>query len=286
MRAYEIITEIRSMPVPGIQSGYPGRSMEDRKTRGEDFIGKYDNYYTVWNAYPERPEGSPHALGAKARDYELEVMDDTDTIVLELQLHARELDDTMPDGSIKQTLPGHQVSYVAKTPEGIGSDINMVDFYKWVMNTLQTALISDKAQSKGGESIWRRLASDPDIDVFAHNINSVKQGDDYSNWSQVDEFGDADSFDTWEESDQEIVRQANSARKSAGYWHFDDAEREIRQQARPYGELSQKEVEAQIYKLAVIEDAIRKEAKEARKEVRNQADTVLFAVPSNRSMHN
>jgi len=285
MRAYEIITEIRVEPVPGIQSGYPGRSKEDREKRGEDFIGKYDNYYNVWNAYPDRPEGSPHALGAKARDYELEVMDDTDTIVLELQLRAQELDDTMQDGSIKQTLPGHQVSYVAKTPEGTGSDINMIDFYKWVMNTLQTALISDKTQSKGGESIWRRLASDPDIDVFAHNIDSVKQGDDYSNWSQVDEFGDADSFDTWEESDQEIVRQANSARKSAGYWYFDDAERDIQQSARD-GKISSEEAKAQIYKLAVIEDEIRKEAKEARKEVRNQANTVLFAVPSNRSMHN
>ena len=278
MRAYEIITEIRDVIVTGIQPGMPGRSMEEREKRGDDFIGKYDNYYNVWNAYPERPDRSLH-------DYELEVMDDTDTIVLELQLRAQELDDTMPDGSIKQTLPGHQISYVAKTPEGIGSDINMIDFYKWVMNTLQTALISDKTQSKGGESIWRRLASDPDIDVFAHNINSIKQGDDYSNWSQVDEFGDADSFDTWEESDREIVRQANSARKSAGYWHFDDAEREIQQSARD-GKISSEEAKAQIYKLAVIEDAIRKEAKEARKEVQNQANTVLFAVPSNRSMHN
>ena len=286
MRAYEIITEIRAMPVPGIQPGMPGHSMEEREKRGDDFIGKYDNYYNVWNAYPERPEGSPHALGAKARDYELEVIDDTDTIVLELQLRARELDDTMPDGSIKQSLRGHQVVYVAKTPEGAGSDINMVEFYKWIMSTLQTALISDKTQSEGGASIWRRLAGDPDVDVFAHNKDPIKQGDVYSNWSQVDEFGDADSFDTWEMSDQEIINQANSRRKSAGYWHFDDAEREIRQQARPYGEMSRKEVEAQIHKLAVIEDEIRKEAREARKEVRNQAGTVLFAVPSDRSMHN
>jgi hypothetical protein len=94
MRAYEIITEIRDVIVTGIQPGMPGRSMEEREKRGDDFIGKYDNYYNVWNAYPERPDRSLH-------DYELEVMDDTNTIVLELQLRAQELNDTMPDGSIR-----------------------------------------------------------------------------------------------------------------------------------------------------------------------------------------
>ena len=70
----------------------------------------------------------------------------------------------------------------------------MVDFYIWIMNTLSTAIMSDSKQSKGGTSIWNRLSNDPRVDVFAYSPNT-------SEFSQVDDEGDADKWDTWADAD-------------------------------------------------------------------------------------
>ena len=110
------------------------------------------------------------------------------------------------------------------------------------MNKLGTALISDNKQSKGGASIWKRLASDPRVDVFAY---SYKYG-----FGQTDDEGDADQWNTWAGTDQEDVDYANYRRK-----------------------------------LGHPEKEIRSDVIAARRELSAEDDNVLFAVPSNRSMH-
>ena len=93
-------------------------------------------------------------------------------------------------GNDGQEVSGSNVKFIQKVPEGVGSDIDMVDFYIWIMDKLNTALISDSKQSKGGASIWKRLSDDPRIDVFAYSPNT-------NEFSQVDDEGEADLWNTW-----------------------------------------------------------------------------------------
>ena len=86
-----------------------------------------------------------------------------------MELKHRTLSDKESNPETGQSIDGHRVHFVQKVPEGVGSDINMVDFYIWLINKLSTAIISDSKQSKGGASIWKRLASDPRVDVFAYS---------------------------------------------------------------------------------------------------------------------
>jgi hypothetical protein len=166
---------------------------------------------------------------------------------------------------------------VEKTPDGPGSEINMVDFYIWIMKTLGTAMISDSKQSKGGASIWKRLASDPRVNVFGYSPATSKI-------SQVDAEGDADLWDTWAGSDKEIVDQANSARKSAGYVTIDDAFEKIKL-ALDAGKMTSEDAIKRMKEVKTIENEIRKEANDARKTNSEAVHHMLFAVPSNTSMH-
>ena len=265
MRACEIITEIYNLSVDSFDTGHQGPSPKGRKENNQIFLGLYDNNYPVWTK-------DLRMQGETNHEYEIEVTTKRKpyTVVVRMDLTPFMMTDE------KQEVDGSMVSMIQKIPKGVGSDINMVDFYIWIMKTLDTAIISDNKQSKGGASIWKRLASDPRVDVFGYSAAT-------SEFSQVDDEGDADNWDTWEIDDQEIVDQANSARKSAGYVTLDDAERMWHKAVRD-GKISLEDAKAEIYKLAVIEDEIRKEAGEARTKTSDR--TVLFAVPSNRSMHN
>ena len=275
MRAREIITEIYYLDVNRFEpddydTGLSGGDLspKDRKENNQMLLGRYKGY-SVWTR-------DLRMQGETNHEYDIEVTTKRKpyTVVIRMELRPY----IMYSEQQKLDVNGSKILMVEKIPDGPGSEINMVDFYIWIMNTLGTAMISDNKQSKGGASIWKRLASDPRANVFAYSPTT-------NEFSQVNNEGDADNWDTWEISDKEIVDQANSARKSAGYVTLDDAEREIRQSARA-GKMSSEEAKAQIYKLAVIEDEIRKEADEARKANSKAVPHMLFAVPSNRSMHN
>ena len=153
----------------------------------------------------------------------------------------------------------------------------MVDFYIWIMKTLGTAIISDSKQSKGGASIWKRLASDPRVNVYGYSPAT-------SEFSQVDDEGDADKWDTWQELDQDVIDQAKSARKSAGYVTVDDAFEKIKL-ALDSGKMSSDDAIKRMKEVKTIENEIRKEANDARKVNSEAIHHMLFAVPSNRSIH-
>ena len=221
MRAREIISEIQDWNVEGMYAGQYGLPSEKREELNQILLGTYDNYYKVWT-HDLRQVGVP-------TDYDIEVIteeiphpfvtsdniDDHDLqrkfdgpreyVVLKMELKHRTLSDKESNPETGQSIDGHRVHFVQKVPEGVGSDINMVDFYIWIMNKLSTAIISDSKQSKGGASIWKRLASDPRVDVFAY---SYKYG-----FGQTDDEGDADQWNTWAGTDQEDVDYANYRRK-------------------------------------------------------------------------
>ena len=177
-------------------------------------------------------------------DYDLQRKFDgpREYVVLKMELKHRTLSDKESNPETGQSIDGHRVHFVQKVPEGVGSDINMVDFYIWIINKLGTAIISDSKQSKGGASIWKRLASDPRVDVFAY---SYKYG-----FGQTDDEGDADKWNTWAGTDQEVVDDAK-LRRELGH--------------------PEKEIKSDVIS--------------ARRELGAERDNVLFAVPSNRSMH-
>ena len=258
MRAREIITEIEDWNVEGMYAGQYGLPSEKRKELNQILIGTYDDYYKVWTR-DLREVGVP-------TDYDIEVIteeiphpfvtpdniDDHDLqrkfdgpreyVVLKMELKHRTLSDKESNPETGQSIDGHRVHFVQKVPAGVGSDINMVDFYIWIINKLGTAIISDSKQSKGGASIWKRLASDPRVDVFAY---SYKYG-----FGQTDDEGDADKWNTWAGTDQEVVDDAK-LRRELGH--------------------PEKEIKSDVIS--------------ARRELGAERDNVLFAVPSNRSMH-
>ena len=268
MRAHEIITEIYYLDVGRYDTGHQGSSPQARKENNQILLGRYKGY-SVWSR-------DLRMQGETNHEWDIEVTTKREPYIVVVRMDLSPY--IMYSEHQKLDINGSKVDLVQKTPEGVGSEINMVDFYIWIMNILGTAIISDSKQSKGGASIWKKLANDPRVDIFGYSPTT-------NEFSQVNDDADADNWDTWQGSEDEIVNQANSARKSAGYVTLDDAEREIQQSARD-GKMSSEEAKAQIYKLAVIEDQIRKEADEARKTNREAVPNMLFAVPSNRSMHN
>ena len=261
MRAREIISEIRDVPqvpklYPGdIENGLTGSgaSSRDRKARNQIFLGKYKKY-NVWT-HDLRQEGDT------SYQYDIEVTTPRRPYIVGLNLELKPA--TMYIKKQKQNVEGHRVSYVVKMPDGPGSEIDVVDFYIWVMNTLGTTLISDSRQSKGGASIWKRLASDPRIDVFGYSPRTLEI-------SQVDSEGDADLWNTWAGSDKEIVDQANSARKSA--WGTTDIGKAIWQvhKDRHDGVISKEEAEQKQEEIRAQERAISKEADDARQEITDE----------------
>ena len=68
----------------------------------------------------------------------------------------------------KQDVEGHRVSYVVKMPDGPGSEIDVVDFYIWVMNTLGTTLISDSIKTNPITDLHNNLS----IGIDNNNIHS------------------------------------------------------------------------------------------------------------------
>ena len=276
MRAREIISEIRDVPqvpklYPGdIENGLTGSgaSSRDRKARNQIFLGKYKKY-NVWT-HDLRQEGDTSYY------YDIEVTTPRRPYTVGLNLELKPT--TMYIKKQKQDVEGHRVSYVVKMPDGPGSEIDVVDFYIWVMNTLGTTLISDSRQSKGGASIWKRLAGDPRVDVFGYSPITLEI-------SQVDSEGDADLWDTWAGSDKEIVDQANSARKSA--WGTIDIDKAIWQVHKDWhdGVITKEEAKQKQEKIRAQELAIRKEADDARQKITDEGHHILFAVPSNKSKH-
>ena len=276
MRAREIISEIRDAPqVPKLHPGDienglhgSGASSRDRKARNQIFLGKYKKY-NVWT-HDLRQEGDTSYY------YDIEVTTPRRPYTVGLNLELKPT--TMYIKKQKQDVEGHRVSYVVKMPDGPGSEIDVVDFYIWVMNTLGTTLISDSRQSKGGASIWKRLAGDPRVDVFGYSPITL-------GISQVDSEGDADLWDTWAGSDKEIVDQANSARKSA--WGTIDIDKAIWQVHKDWhdGVITKEEAKQKQEKIRAQELAIRKEADDARQKITDEGHHILFAVPSNKSKH-
>jgi hypothetical protein len=274
MRAREIITEIRELPVNRFEpddydTGLSGGDLSpnDRKENNQILLGRYKGYL-VWTRDLRMQGDTNH-------EYDIEVTTKRApyTVVISMELRPY----IMYSKQQKLDIDGSKVHMVEKIPAGPGSEINMVDFYIWIMNTLDTAMISDNKQSKGGASIWKRLASDPRANVFAYSPAA-------SEFSQVDDEGDADKWDTWQGSDQEVVDQANSARKSAGYVTLDDAFKKIKL-ALDTGKMTSEDAIKRMKEVKTIENKIRKEADEARKANTEAIPYMLFAVPSNRSMH-
>ena len=179
----------------------------------------------------------------------------------------------------QQKVKGHTVSWVQKVPEGIGSEINMQDFYIWLMHTFNTAIISDSTQSKGGASIWKKLAKDPRVDMFGYSPEGKGK------FSQVDAEGDADLWDTWTRDDQEIVDQANSARKSA--WGTIEIDKAVWQVHKDWneGKISKEEAKQKEAEMRQQEMDIRQAANDSRDETEYTRRNQIFIVPSNRSMH-
>ena len=261
MRAREIISEIQQLLNIDRAGRYPGQyglPSEKRKELNQILLGTYDDYYQVWTR-DLREVGIPTNYDIDVITKEIphpfvtpDNIDDHDLqrkfdgpreyVVLKMELKHRTLSDKESNPETGQSIDGHRVHFVQKVSKGIGSDINVIDFYIWIMNKLGTALISDNKQSKGGASIWKRLASDPRVDVFAY---SYKYG-----FGQTDDEGDADQWNTWAGTDQEDVDYANYRRK-----------------------------------LGHPEKEIRSDVIAARRELSAEDDNVLFAVPSNRSMH-
>ena len=145
MRAREIITEFEDWNVEGMYAGQYGLPSEKRKELNQILIGTYDDYYKVWTR-DLREVGGP-------TDYDIEVIteeiphpfvtpdniDDSDLqrkfdgpreyVVLKMELKHRTLSDKESNPETGQSIDGHRVHFVQKVPEGVGSDINMVDFY-------------------------------------------------------------------------------------------------------------------------------------------------------------
>jgi len=174
---------------------------------------------------------------------------------------------------------GKRVSWVQKTPEGAGSEINMVEFYIWLMNTFNTAIVSDYTQSKGGASIWKKLAKDPRVDMFGYSPEGKGK------FSQVDAEGDADLWDTWTRDDKEIVDQAQSARKSA--WGTTELDQAVWQVHKDWneGKISKEEAKQKEAEMRQQEMDIRQAVYDARDETEYTRRNQIFIVPSNRSMH-
>ena len=201
MRAREIL-EIQDLNVDGMHAGQYGLSSKGRKQGHQMYLGSYKGF-KVWSR-DLRYQGDtnhewdievitkeiPHPFVGKGRpedDEELRRRFDgpREYVVLKLDLKPY-----IMQGNKGQEVSGSNVKFVQKVPEGVGSDIDMVDFYIWIMNKLNTAMISDSKQSKGGASIWKRLSSDPRVDVFAYSPNT-------NEFSQVDDEGEADLWNTW-----------------------------------------------------------------------------------------
>ena len=184
MRAREIL-EIRDLNVEGMHAGQYGLSSKGRKLGNQMYLGSYKGF-KVWTR-DLRQEGDtnhewdievitkeilhPFVGLQSGNDEELRKKYDGPREYVVLKMELRPL--IMYDKHNKQDVSGSRVHFVQKVPEGVGSDINMVDFYIWIINKLGTAIISDSKQSKGGASIWKRLASDPRVDVFAYSYKSV-----------------------------------------------------------------------------------------------------------------
>jgi hypothetical protein len=268
MRAREILSEVQDWNVEGMYAGQYGLSSKARKEGNQMYLGPYGNY-RVWtrDLRQEGDDGNheweievitkkiPHPFVGKFKssvsssyvfpqdniDDELKRKFDGPREYIVIRMDLKPL--IMHDKHNNQDIGGSRVHHVQKVPEGVGSDINMVDFYIWIMNRLNTTMISDGKQSKGGASIWKRLASDPRVDVFAYSPNS-------NEFSQVDDEGDADLWDTWAGNDDEVVKWANKRR-----------------------ELGHPEAD-------VVDDATKE-----RERISRAYNNILFAVPSNKSKH-
>ena len=266
MRFNQLLTEIRDIPVDRYDTGYPGLSPNARKDKNQILLGRYKGY-PVWTKDLRMQGDTNH-------EYDIEVTTRLNPYTIVIRM---DLSPYIMQGEGGQEVNGSKVDLVQKIPDGEGSEINMVDFYIWIMKTLGTAMISDSKQSKGGASIWKRLASDPRVNVFGYSPAT-------SEFSQVNDEGDADKWDTWQELDQDVVDQANSARKSAGYVTVDDAFEKIKL-ALDAGKMTSEDAIKRMKEVKTIENEIRKEANDARKANSEAVHHMLFAVPSNRSIH-
>tara|TARA_Y100001949_G_C15974282_1_gene325374 strand:- start:68 stop:871 length:804 start_codon:yes stop_codon:yes gene_type:complete len=266
MRFNQLLTEIRELPVDRYDTGMSWQDPNDRRDKNQIRLGSY-NGYSVWTK-------DLRMQGETNHEWDIEVTTRLAPYTVVIRM---DLSPYIMQGEGGQEVNGSKVDLIQKVPDGVGSDINMVDFYIWIMKTLGTAMISDSKQSKGGASIWKRLASDPRVNVYGYSPAT-------SEFSQVDDEGDADKWDTWQELDQDVIDQAKSARKSAGYVTVDDAFEKIKL-ALDSGKMSSDDAIKRMKEVKTIENEIRKEANDARKVNSEAIHHMLFAVPSNRSIH-
>jgi len=309
LRFKEIISEITANhPVGQMWPGQYGLPMDKRVQQGQQMIGEWNSKYNIWvtshnpgadTELEVTTKPIPHPFIGEFRKqfgqssdlpdgYEDLPQEEFDRLLQRKYDGPREyrvmtltlIEEVMETDDNK--VYGKRVSWVQKTPEGVGSEINMVEFYIWLMNTFNTAIISDYTQSKGGTSIWNKLAKDPRVDMFAYKEGGIWNK---GKFSQVDAEGDADAWDTWTRDDQDIVDQARATRKKAwGTTNIHDAIWNARVEYEE-GNMSEEEFKAKEKEIIDLENRLRQESEEARNDIEYTRHNLLFIVPSNRSMH-
>lgn len=306
MRFKELITEITAgHRVEKMWVGQYGLPTQKRIEHGQQIIGEWNSKYNIW-VVAHNPGADtelevttkpiPHPFIGEFRKqfgqssdlpdgYEDLPQEEFDRLLQRKYDGPREyrvmtltlIEEVMVTDDNK--VYGKRVSWVQKTPEGAGSEINMVEFYIWLMNTFNTAIVSDYTQSKGGASIWKKLAKDPRVDMFGYSPEGKGK------FSQVDAEGDADLWDTWTRDDKEIVDQAQSARKSA--WGTTELDQAVWQVHKDWneGKISKEEAKQKEAEMRQQEMDIRQAVYDARDETEYTRRNQIFIVPSNRSMH-
>ena len=306
MRFKELITEITAgHRVEKMWVGQYGLPTQKRIEHGQQIIGEWNSKYNIW-VVAHNPGADtelevttkpiPHPFIGEFRKqfgqssdlpdgYEDLPQEEFDRLLHRKYDGPREyrvmtltlIEEVMVTDDNK--VYGKRVSWVQKTPEGAGSEINMVEFYIWLMNTFNTAIVSDYTQSKGGASIWKKLAKDPRVDMFGYSPEGKGK------FSQVDAEGDADLWDTWTRDDKEIVDQAQSARKSA--WGTTELDQAVWQVHKDWneGKISKEEAKQKEAEMRQQEMDIRQAVYDARDETEYTRRNQIFIVPSNRSMH-
>ena len=71
----------------------------------------------------------------------------------------------MSTAGYEDIIDGRTVFTVAVTKANQGLEITAVDLYSYMISKLNMVLISDNSQTKGGESIWKRLSQLSNINV-------------------------------------------------------------------------------------------------------------------------
>ena len=130
MRAREIITEIYYLDVNRFEpddydTGLSGGDLspKDRKENNQMLLGRYKGY-SVWTR-------DLRMQGETNHEYDIEVTTKRKpyTVVIRMELRPY----IMYSEQQKLDVNRSKIHMVEKIPDGPGSEINMVDFYIWIM---------------------------------------------------------------------------------------------------------------------------------------------------------